>query len=156
MIRAVPRAHFSRRLSPTLPSTASMLQRRMAVGRRQPIIGIVGLSFALLGNLLNSFDLVGTTGHAELTSALMTATGGGDFGMLTNNPSFNLTSIYHIYATGMTSLFNYGDHGPNKFSTTANSLLFYGNVYKAPTYTLFQRDRFDAAEPWSMFWYDPT
>jgi len=86
----------------------------------------------------------------------MTATGGGDFGMLNNNPSFNLTSIYHIYATGMTSLFNYGDHGPNKFSSTANSLLFYGNVYKAPMYTLFQRDRFDAAEPWSMFWYDPT
>jgi hypothetical protein len=22
-------------------------------------------------------------------------------------------------------------------------------------YTLWQRDRFDAAEPWSMFWYDP-
>lgn len=46
--------------------------------------------------------------------------------------------------------------GPNKFSTTANSLLFYATAYDAPVYSLFQRDRFDAAEPFSMFWYDPT
>ncbi|KAG9085423.1 hypothetical protein FS749_004431 [Ceratobasidium sp. UAMH 11750] len=56
----------------------------------------------------------------------------------------------------MTSLFNYGDHGPNKFSTTANSMMFYGSHFNSARYTLFQRDRVDAAEPWSMFWYDPT
>jgi len=48
------------------------------------------------------------TGWAELTASLQLATGGGDFGMLTNNPSLNLTSLYHMYVTGMTSLFNYG------------------------------------------------
>jgi Heparinase II/III-like protein len=96
-----------------------------------------------------------TTGHAEMTSSLITATG-SDFGLLSTNPSFNLTGLYHMYVKGPTSLFNYGDHGPNKFSTTANSMLFYASQYNAPQYALFQRDQADAAEPWSMFWYDPT
>ena len=48
------------------------------------------------------------TGLAELASTLQVATGGGDFGMLTNNPSLNLTSMFHMYVTGMTSLFDYG------------------------------------------------
>ncbi|KAH9037194.1 chondroitin AC/alginate lyase [Lactarius hengduanensis] len=97
----------------------------------------------------------GTTGHAELTSSLITAAG-DDFGLLSANPNFNLTGLYHMYAFGPTSLFNYGDHGPNKFSTTANSMTFYASQYNAPQYALFQRDQADAAEPWSMFWYDPT
>lgn len=97
----------------------------------------------------------GTTGWAEMTSALISATG-SDHGMLTNNPNFNLTGLYHMYAQGATSLFNYGDHGPNKFSATANSLIFMADQYDAPTYALYQRDRVDAAEPWSMFWYNPT
>jgi hypothetical protein len=96
------------------------------------------------------------TGLSELTSSLMIATGGGDFGMLTSNAALKLTSIYRIYVTGMTSLFNYGDHGPNKFSTTGNALLFFGNVYNEPLFTLYQRDRYEAPEPWSMFWYDPS
>lgn len=97
----------------------------------------------------------GTTGHAEMTSSLMTATG-SDYSLLTVNPSFNLTALYHMYVTGQTSLFNYGDHGPNKYSTTANSMIFYGSAYNVPMYTLFQRDRVDAAEPTAMFWYDPS
>jgi hypothetical protein len=48
------------------------------------------------------------TGLAELASTLQLATGGGDFGMLTNNPSLNLTSLFHMYVMGMTSLFDYG------------------------------------------------
>lgn len=48
------------------------------------------------------------TGWAELTSTLQVATGGGDFGMLTQNPSMNLTALYHMYVYGMTSLFDYG------------------------------------------------
>ncbi len=96
-----------------------------------------------------------TTGHAEMASSLMTATG-SDFGLLTTNPTFNLTGLYHMYVKGPTSLFDYGDHGPNKFSTTANSMIFYASQYNAPQYALFQRDQVDAAEPWSMFWYDPT
>lgn len=31
-----------------------------------------------------------------------------------------------------------------------------GSAYNIPRYTLYQRDRFTAAEPWSMFWYDPA
>jgi hypothetical protein len=96
-----------------------------------------------------------TTGHAEMSSSLMTAAG-SDFGLLGTNTNFNLTGLYHMYVKGPTSLFNYGDHGPNKFSTTANSMIFYASQYNAPQYALFQRDQADAAEPWSMFWYDPS
>lgn len=97
----------------------------------------------------------GTTGHAEMSSSLLTATG-SDYGLLDINPTFNLTGLFHMYASGPTSLFNYGDHGPNKFSTTANSMIFYGSQFQSPRFALFQRDQHDAAEPWSMFWYDPT
>lgn len=97
----------------------------------------------------------GTTGHAEMSSSLLTATG-SYYNLISANPTFNLTALYHMYVYGMTSLFDYGDHGPNKFSTTANSMIFYANAYKSPMYMLYQRDRRDASEPNSMFWYDPT
>ncbi|KAG6896416.1 hypothetical protein C0992_008418 [Termitomyces sp. T32_za158] len=97
----------------------------------------------------------GTTGHAEMSSALLTATG-SHYGLLDKNPDFSKTGDFHMYVSGSTSLFNYGDHGPNKFSTTANSMLFYGDHYNEPQYMLFQREQYDAAEPWSMFWYNPT
>jgi hypothetical protein len=35
-------------------------------------------------------------------------------------------------------------------------MIFYAEQFKNPDYALFQRDQRDAAEPWSMFWYDPT
>ncbi|GJE85790.1 hypothetical protein PsYK624_018690 [Phanerochaete sordida] len=97
----------------------------------------------------------GTTGHAEMASSLMTAAG-SDFGLLTTNPTFNLTGQYHMYVSGFGSLFNYGDHGPNKYTATANSMMLYGDHYQHPEYVLFQRDQHDAPEPWSMFWYNPT
>lgn len=97
----------------------------------------------------------GTTAHAEMSSSLLTATG-SDYGLLDTNAHFNLTGLYHMYATGPTSLFNYGDHGPNKYSTTANSMMYYASSFGVPRYALFQRDQRDAAEPWSMFWYDPS
>jgi hypothetical protein len=97
----------------------------------------------------------GTTSHAEMASSLLTATG-SDYGLLDANPNFSLTGLFHMYATGPTSLFNYGDHGPNKFTATANSMMFYSSQYQLPRYALFQRDQHDAAEPWSMFWYDPS
>ncbi|PPQ67101.1 hypothetical protein CVT25_005702 [Psilocybe cyanescens] len=97
----------------------------------------------------------GTTGHAEMASALITATG-SDYGLLDSNTNFFHTGQFHMYAYGPTSLFNYGDHGPNKYSTTANSLFLYAQHYTQPAYSLFQREQADAAEPWSMFWYDPT
>ncbi|KAH9944214.1 chondroitin AC/alginate lyase [Epithele typhae] len=97
----------------------------------------------------------GTTGHAEMASSLMTATG-SDMGLLSNNPNFAKTGLYHMYVTGPGSLFSYGDHGPNKYSTTANSILLYGDQFQHPEYVLFQRDQHDAPEPNSMFWYNPT
>lgn len=97
----------------------------------------------------------GTTGHAEMSSALLTATG-SHFGLIDVNPNFWKTGLYHMYVNGPGSLFDYGDHGPNKFSTTANGMFLYATSYQQPTFALFQRDQHDAAEPWSMFWYDPT
>ncbi|KAG5644525.1 hypothetical protein DXG03_008267 [Asterophora parasitica] len=97
----------------------------------------------------------GSTGHAEMSSALLTATG-SHFGLLDVNSNFYKTGIYHMYASGPTSLFDYGDHGPNKFSATANSMILYGDQYNHPEFTLFQREQHDAAEPWSMFWYNPA
>lgn len=34
-------------------------------------------------------------------------------------------------------------------------MLFYGDQYATPTYTLYQRDFAEAADPLSMFWYNP-
>jgi len=97
----------------------------------------------------------GTTGMAEMAASLLSATG-SEFGLIEANPNVKLTGDYHMYVTGATSMFNYGDTGPNKYSTTANSMFFYSDYFKIPEYALFQRDRADAAEPWSMFWYNPT
>ncbi|KAF9527790.1 heparinase II/III family protein [Crepidotus variabilis] len=97
----------------------------------------------------------GTTGHAEMASALMTATG-SDYDLLTTNTNYWKTGLYHMYISGPTSLYDYGDHGPNKFSSTANCMFLYADSYNQPTFALHQRDRADAAEPWSMFWYDPA
>lgn len=97
----------------------------------------------------------GTTAHAEMASSLLTATG-STYDLLSVNSDFQLTGQYHMYVSGPGSLFNYGDCGPNKYSTTANSMMFYGQQYDMPQYQLFQRDQFDAAEPWSMFWYNPA
>ena len=104
---------------------------------------------------LFSYWYFGTTGHAEMTSSLITATG-SDYGLLSVNPNFGATGLFHMYVTGMTSLFNYGDCGPNKFSTNANSMMFYGEKFNNPSFTLFQRDRIDASEPHGLFWYDPN
>ncbi|KAK7059129.1 hypothetical protein VNI00_001755 [Paramarasmius palmivorus] len=97
----------------------------------------------------------GTTGHAEMTSSLMTATG-SHYGLADVNPNYYKTGDYHMYAYGPTSLFDWGDHGPNKFSSTANGMILYSTLYDQPQYALFQREQHDAAEPWSMFWYNPA
>ncbi|KAJ9097204.1 hypothetical protein QFC21_004873 [Naganishia friedmannii] len=97
----------------------------------------------------------GTTGAAEMISALRTAYG-SDQGLIDSNPAWNLTSVYHMHVQGMTSLFNYGDHGPNKYSATANSLMLWADVFDEPRYALYQRDHYDSSEPWSMFWYNPS
>ncbi|ORY74549.1 chondroitin AC/alginate lyase [Leucosporidium creatinivorum] len=96
----------------------------------------------------------GTTGHVQMTSALLSATG-STHNLLDSNPGMKLSGLYHMYVTGHQGLFNYGDCGPNKFVATANALLFYGSQYDMPEYTLFQRDRGDAPEPMSMLYYDP-
>jgi hypothetical protein len=116
---------------------------------------VLGISPDGSWNETHNYFYFGTTAHSEMTSSLITATG-SDYGLLNTNPNFNLSGLFHMYGYGTTSVFNYGDHGPNKFSTTANSLIFYASQYNAPQYALFQRDRDDAPEPWSMFWYDPS
>ncbi|KAG6381034.1 chondroitin AC/alginate lyase [Boletus reticuloceps] len=103
----------------------------------------------------NDYWYFGSTGHAELSSSLLTATG-STYNLLDVNPGTKLSGLFHMYATGPGSLFNYGDTGPNKYTATANPLLFYGEQYDMPQYQLFQRDQADAADPWSMFWYDPS
>lgn len=97
----------------------------------------------------------GTTGHAEMSSALLTATG-SHYGLFDVNPNFSKTGDFHMYVNGPGTLFDYGDHGPNKYSSTANCMFLYATQYQKPQYALFQRDQHDAAEPWSMFWYDPS
>jgi hypothetical protein len=97
----------------------------------------------------------GSTGYAEMTSSLISAAG-SDFGMLSANAGFNLTGYFHMYGQGATQLFAWGDTGPNKFTATANALLFYGDKFNTPAFQLYQRDQWDAADPWSMFWYDPS
>ncbi|KAI0323702.1 hypothetical protein GY45DRAFT_1401236, partial [Cubamyces sp. BRFM 1775] len=72
---------------------------------------------------------LGTTGPTEMSSALMTATG-SDFDLLTVNSKFVKTGLYHMYLTGPGSLFSYGDHDPNKFSTTANGMMLYSDYFK--------------------------
>lgn len=67
----------------------------------------------------------GTYTHAEMASSLLSSTGSTQE-LLSRNPAQNLSSLYHIYATGMEGLFSYGDTGPNKYTSTANGLLFYG------------------------------
>lgn len=96
----------------------------------------------------------GTYSHAEMAASLLSSTGSTQ-GLLDANPGYKLTPEYHMYVTGMQGLFNYGDCGPNKYTATANSLLFYGSQYNMPVYTLFQRDRGDAPDPTSILYYDP-
>lgn len=97
----------------------------------------------------------GTTGAAEMISALNSAYG-DDKGLLESAPQWNLTSMFHMYNFGMTSKFNWGDNGPNKYSSTANSLFLWADLFSEPRYALYQRDRPDAFEPWAMFWYNPA
>lgn len=89
-----------------------------------------------------------------MAAALISATGNPQ-GLMTTNPQFNLTGLYHMYVTGQTRMFNYGDTGPNKYTATANGMMFYGKFFDIPEYILFQRDRSDAPEPMSMLYYDP-
>ncbi|KAG9314225.1 chondroitin AC/alginate lyase [Chiua virens] len=103
----------------------------------------------------NDYWYFGSTGHAELSASLLSATG-STYNLLDVNPGMKLSGLFHMYGTGPGSLFNYGDTGPNKYTATANPVLFYGEQFNMPQYQLFQRDQADAADPWSMFWYDPT
>ena len=97
----------------------------------------------------------GTTAHAEMAASLLSATG-STYGLMTVNPAFAETGRFHMYVSGNQQMFDYADAGPNKYSTTANAMMFQASQYGKPEYMLFQRDRYDAPDPWSMFWYDPS
>ncbi|BGP15469.1 hypothetical protein JCM10213v2_003448 [Rhodosporidiobolus nylandii] len=96
----------------------------------------------------------GTYSHVEMAASLLSATGSTQ-NLLDVNPGMRYSALYHMYVTGMQGMFQYGDAGPNKYTATANGLMFYGREFDMPVYTLFQRDRGDAPEPMSMFYYDP-
>ncbi|PVI03407.1 hypothetical protein DM02DRAFT_640692 [Periconia macrospinosa] len=97
----------------------------------------------------------GTQSRAELSSALLTATELAQH-HLDASDAWSKTGLFHIYSSGPVGKFDYGDCGPAKITATANSLLFDGRQLQIPTYTLYQRDRDDVADPLSMFWYDST
>lgn len=78
----------------------------------------------------------GTYSHAEMAASLLTATGSTQ-GLLTTNPGVKLTSLYHMYVVGQQGIFSYGDAGPNKYTATANHLMFYGSQFGAsPSFAL--------------------
>lgn len=97
----------------------------------------------------------GANAQARAVSALTTATG-DDQGMMASNQDWSKTGLFHMYVSGMASMFFYGDNGPNKYSTNANGMFLWGKLSSNPLYALFQRDRADAADPLSMFWYDTS
>lgn len=96
----------------------------------------------------------GSNAQARAVSALTTATG-SDQGMMASNPNWSNTGYFHMFISGMAGMFFYGDNGPNKYSTNANGMFLWGSLSNNPLFALFQRDRADAADPLSMFWYDP-
>lgn len=96
----------------------------------------------------------GSTGFVEMAAALLTAAG-SEFGLLTTNPAWESTPLFHMANSGPGSLFGWGDNGPNKYTSTANALLFLGDYYNRPEYILYQRDQFDARDPFAVFYYDP-
>jgi hypothetical protein len=130
-------------------------------------------SYEILLTKLSTPRYFGTYTHAEMASSLLSATGSTQ-NLMDSNPAQNLSSLFHMYVTGMQGLFSYGDTGPNKYTATANALLFAGGYFSEylvpldvklgtdmtpyldiPTYSLFQRDRGDVVEPMAMFWYNP-
>lgn len=97
----------------------------------------------------------GSNAQARAQSALRTAMG-SDTALMSGNPNWYNTGYFHMFISGMAGMFFYGDNGPNKFSTTANGMFLWGKLSNNPLYSLFQRDRADAADPLSMFWYDTS
>lgn len=97
----------------------------------------------------------GTAAAARAVSALITATG-SDQGLMAANSNFGKTGDFHMAVSGNAGMFFYGDNGPNKYSSNANGMFLFANLTGQPEHALFQRDRADAPDPLSMFWYDPS
>ncbi|CAK5274137.1 unnamed protein product, partial [Mycena citricolor] len=79
----------------------------------------------------------GTTAHAEMASSLISATG-SDYGLLDTNTDF------------------LQEDGRFQFSTTPNSMFCTRITTTSRSMRCFNADMADAAEPWSMFWYNPS
>jgi hypothetical protein len=45
--------------------------------------------------------------------------------------------MYHMYVTGNQGMFTYGDTGPNKYTATANGIMFYGQQLGSSPFRLF-------------------
>ncbi len=95
----------------------------------------------------------GTYAAARADSSYFTATGTA----LNQRDDFYKTGEFHMSVGGNAGLFYYGDNGPNKFSTNANALLWFGSHNNQPRQTLYQRDRAGAlGDPLALFWYDTS
>ncbi|CAO1633970.1 unnamed protein product [Sympodiomycopsis kandeliae] len=150
---------------------SGLLLGALAIGNEDP----TGVSQSLIGQIIpnmkdncmmGAYDdgtwsetanywYFGTNAQARAQSALITATG-NDQGLMAANPGFQKTGLFHMYVGGQAGLYAYGDNGPNKFSTNANGMFLWASQGKQPVYALYQRDRADAADPLSMFWYDTS
>ena len=65
-----------------------------------------------------------------MAAALLTATGSTQ-GLLDTNPGMRLSALFHMHAMGLQGIWSYGDAGPNKYTATANGIMFYGQQYSA-------------------------
>ncbi|SGZ33803.1 BQ5605_C041g11992 [Microbotryum silenes-dioicae] len=72
-------------------------------------------------------------------------------GLLTSNPSQNLSSAYHMYVTGQ-KLFDYGNW-TEEVHATANGLC--STVINSTSCMPSSTGPRDAPEPMAMFWYNP-
>lgn len=103
------------------------LLQRMELGQKLQITG--SFSHFLRSSRADLADrYFGTTGHAQMAQSLIVATG-SDYGLMDSNPGMKLSALYHMAVTGMQGLFAYGDTGPNKYTATANGIMFYGSYF---------------------------
>lgn len=126
-ILPTPLKHSWATPSPTLKITAPKPFVPTEPGPRLPTTGVSHLCRNLQEVLTDRVRPdFGTTGHMHMAASLLTATGSTQE-MFSSNSNYNKTGLFHMYGSGFVEKFNYGDCGPNKFTATANELIFMGN-----------------------------
>lgn len=87
----------------------------MELGQKLQIIGrhiflVIHYLVGVNAKTIYVIRYFGVQGRAQMSSALLTATG-STHSLLTIDSAFKNTSLFHMYALGMTDIFNYGDCG---------------------------------------------